>query len=296
MFSFTEHGCNIIGLILYPFAIVCIAGSHAEIPDFHTAQSCFIKAAGGDIQPCPINRMRNNKHLPKAVHWVALFFIDCVVAGNPCRLPVAFFQKSRFKRGFRPLARFVIFIPETNLPGDMFPAFQHDRIHSAHGGTFHFAALPFFRHDFIGSLPDAAFRIPHQAGLLQINADRIFQIFCSQADCFHVPFLLLQKKLFYQGTVYKRIIPVICRIVLHICSELNIIVFPFTDISSKTRFFTSFYEKTIQKEEFPHNYSIHAKALCVYCSHKQQKKRNTRWTKQLEQQEAMPGISALHCL
>ena len=134
---------HIVGLVLNPFAVIRVAGSHAEITDLFPAQPRFIQAAGGDIQP-RLFYVGNKKSFPKAIHGIAPLMIHPVIPGDPFCLPVSGIQQAQLKGGnFRPRTRLILFVPKTHLPGHQASAFQFlSVIGSAHSISGSFPAVP----------------------------------------------------------------------------------------------------------------------------------------------------------
>ena len=86
IFTVLQQGGHIVGLVLHSLSIVCDAGGKDKTSNSFAVEPCFIKAAGGDIQP-RLFYIGGAKSLAEAVHGIALFFVDRIIAGDPLGAP-----------------------------------------------------------------------------------------------------------------------------------------------------------------------------------------------------------------
>ena len=160
-----QHGGHVIGLVLNALFVVRQTRRKHKIADFHAVELRFIQPAGGDVQPRPMRIFLDRKGFAEAVHGIALFFVDHIIAGDPFCSPIGLIQKPCLKECFRPFARLIVFIPEANTPVDALPAVEWKRVNGVHGSAFHLAAVPVLRDNPIGRLLRASLAVPHQAGM-----------------------------------------------------------------------------------------------------------------------------------
>ena len=130
------------------------------------------------------------KLLAKTIHRIPLQRIHRIIAADPLGLPSV---DAGLKAPFAPIPASIRFIPQPHLP-------HYFRLGSdslaaplaAHGIRRHFSAAPkdfppvIHSHNLIGGLFRAAFAVPAELRLWDIDANGIFQIFRFQANRFHI--------------------------------------------------------------------------------------------------------------
>ena len=145
---------------------------------------------------CTVPRLLHadrRKQLLEIVDGIAFFSVDFVISRDPFCLPIGASKKPHLKEsGFRPLP-FPAFIPKLDFPFHALARDELFRKFRAHGGGADFSAVPHrlafrLRQDAISGLFFAALAVPKQHGLLDIDTQRVFEIFRSQADGFHAFF------------------------------------------------------------------------------------------------------------
>ena len=114
--SVKKQSCHIIGLILDTLTIIGMPGGKDKVTDASAIEAAFVNAAGSGIQP-RFDDIFDKNRFAEAIYRITLFFIHCIIAGNPLCFPVGRMKQSHFKYGrLRPVARHIIFIPQTHPP------------------------------------------------------------------------------------------------------------------------------------------------------------------------------------
>ena len=184
--------CHIVGLVLNALSIIGEAGRKHKISDSLSVQPGFVKTAGGDIESRPLHRFVHRQLLPETIHGIAQTLIHFVVSGDPSGTPILRVKQTRFKkRAVRPISGLALFIPQHDPPIDPPTGFEHAGINDPrHAVGFHFSAVPdniaaALRHDAVSGLLHAALTVPEKAGVGNVDAQGVMQIFSSQSDRFH---------------------------------------------------------------------------------------------------------------
>ena len=162
----------VIRLVLDALMVIRGPGRQNKVTGALPVDPRFVFAAGGDIQ-AGFNSVVCGENLPEAVHGITFLFLRGIIPGDPPGFPVG---NPRLEERFGPFSRLAVLIPKANFPVHPFPVGKHLRIVSVHGRTLDLPAVPFLRQDLISGLPDSAFADPHQAGMLQTDADRVLKV------------------------------------------------------------------------------------------------------------------------
>ena len=181
-----EQVRHVVGLILDALAIVRVPGGHDEVPHPLPAQLRLVEAAGGGVEPGLCHGPVQGEDLAEAVHGAALLFAGDVVAGDPCGGPVSLIQKAHLKELFGPVPGPVVLVPQAHLPGDPLPAREGQGVLCVHLVALHLPGLPLLGDDLVGFLLHAPLGIPHEPGLLDVDAQGVEEMLGFQTDGVHV--------------------------------------------------------------------------------------------------------------
>ena len=175
-----QHFGHIKSLILNTLAVVRVTGCQHEVANPSPVHLCFVKTAGGDVQPGRLDFSGDREILTETINRIPLTFLDLVVSGDPLRLPVGSVHQSHFEEAMADFATLALFVPELDRPIHPLPGMQ---LRSAvrnvgHCRILHFAAIPdsfpvHLCNDLIGGLFDPTFAVPVQPGTFAVNANRI---------------------------------------------------------------------------------------------------------------------------